>query len=181
MPGAPRHYRLGIHAGFDLYFAAGTQIQAAADGVVIRADHDYGVAPDPTAFDAWRGQSFDLGYTAEAEGRFFIGRSAGGAARRRHHWPLRPSEQHRSVCLRKANASRGRQIIARRQFRFTGQAATAKRKTSPPHFGIVKSLSDHSGPVDSADWDTGVGQPGFVKSMKPVFAKTRFRDIRRNR
>ncbi|MCO5200018.1 MAG: M23 family metallopeptidase [Anaerolineae bacterium] len=73
MPGAPRHYRLGIHAGFDLYFAAGTQIQAAADGVVIRADHDY-VAPDPTAFDAWRGQSFDLGYTSAEAEDFYRGR-----------------------------------------------------------------------------------------------------------
>lgn len=73
MPGAPRHYRLGIHAGFDLYFAADTQIQAAADGVVLRADHDY-VAPDPTAFAAWRGQSFDLGYTSAEAEDFYRGR-----------------------------------------------------------------------------------------------------------
>jgi murein DD-endopeptidase MepM/ murein hydrolase activator NlpD len=48
LPGAPRAYRNGYHEGFDFYdgtvsveIGYGTPIQAVADGVVIRADHDY--------------------------------------------------------------------------------------------------------------------------------------------
>ncbi len=48
LPGAPRAYRNGVHEGFDFYAGTvsvpidyGTPIRVAADGVVIRADHDY--------------------------------------------------------------------------------------------------------------------------------------------
>jgi murein DD-endopeptidase MepM/ murein hydrolase activator NlpD len=49
-PNAPRAYRNGIHEGFDFYGGAisgtatieyGTPIVSVADGVVLRADHDY--------------------------------------------------------------------------------------------------------------------------------------------
>lgn len=52
LPGAPRHYRLGVHEGVDFYWAAGTPVLAAADGVVIRATHDY-EQPDETVFGRW--------------------------------------------------------------------------------------------------------------------------------
>jgi murein DD-endopeptidase MepM/ murein hydrolase activator NlpD len=48
LPGAPRAYRNGTHEGFDFYSGTvsvsityGTPINAVADGVVLRADHDY--------------------------------------------------------------------------------------------------------------------------------------------
>ncbi len=48
LPGAPRAYRNGTHEGFDFYSGTvsvaidyGTPINVVADGVVIRADHDY--------------------------------------------------------------------------------------------------------------------------------------------
>lgn len=48
LPGAPRTYRNGIHQGVDFYawstgadIRMGTAVLAAADGVIIRIDHDY--------------------------------------------------------------------------------------------------------------------------------------------
>jgi murein DD-endopeptidase MepM/ murein hydrolase activator NlpD len=66
MPGAPRHYRLGIHEGVDFYWATGTPIRAIADGVVVRANLDF-VPPTNTQIRAWRDQSWAFGTTtAEA-------------------------------------------------------------------------------------------------------------------
>ncbi|HRQ39002.1 MAG TPA: M23 family metallopeptidase [Chloroflexota bacterium] len=52
LPGAPRHYRLGVHEGIDFYWAAGTPVLAAMDGVVIRATHEY-EQPDEIVFGRW--------------------------------------------------------------------------------------------------------------------------------
>ncbi len=42
LPNAPRRYRNGVHEGLDYYDTRrGTPVLAAAEGVVIRADHDY--------------------------------------------------------------------------------------------------------------------------------------------
>ena len=35
-PGAPRHYRMGIHEGLDFYWRRGTAVQAVADGIIRR-------------------------------------------------------------------------------------------------------------------------------------------------
>lgn len=58
LPGAPRPYRNGVHEGFDFYngtvsvnIAYGTPINAVADGVIIRADHDY-QDPSQVEYDA---------------------------------------------------------------------------------------------------------------------------------
>ncbi|MFO7681469.1 MAG: M23 family metallopeptidase [Chloroflexota bacterium] len=72
MPGAPRHYRLGVHEGADFYWARDSQVFAAADGVVIRALHDY-TPPFPAAFAAMRAQAFELGYTSAEALDFYRG------------------------------------------------------------------------------------------------------------
>ena len=69
MPGAPRHYRLGVHEGIDFYeHTVGVQVnrrtpvRAIADGVVVRALVDYEPAT-AAQVDAWYAKSLDLGYT----------------------------------------------------------------------------------------------------------------------
>ena len=69
MPGAPRHYRLGVHEGVDFYGNTTgvpvnrlTAVRAVADGTVIRALVDY----EPltaTQADDWYNRSRSLGYT----------------------------------------------------------------------------------------------------------------------
>jgi murein DD-endopeptidase MepM/ murein hydrolase activator NlpD len=69
LPGAPRHYRLGVHEGMDWYSGTvgvtvnrGTLVQAVAGGVVVRAMVDY--QPLTAAQnDAWYAESLRLGYT----------------------------------------------------------------------------------------------------------------------
>ena len=41
LPNAPRDYRSGTHRGVDFFANWGTEIRAVADGMVIRADHNY--------------------------------------------------------------------------------------------------------------------------------------------
>jgi murein DD-endopeptidase MepM/ murein hydrolase activator NlpD len=73
LPGAPRHYRLGIHEGLDFYWQAGTAVYAIADGTVIRADYDY-VPPTEWQYWAWRDEAQRLTYTSETAHDVFRGR-----------------------------------------------------------------------------------------------------------
>ncbi len=73
LPGAPRHYRLGIHHGIDFYWQPGTTVYAAADGIVIRAMLDY-VSPTQAQFNSWRAEITRLGYTSEAALDVYRGR-----------------------------------------------------------------------------------------------------------
>jgi murein DD-endopeptidase MepM/ murein hydrolase activator NlpD len=73
MPGAPRHYRLGVHEGLDLYWQPGTKVIAAADGQVIRADRNY---VDPTSFQlgTWWNETQEQGYTTREILNLYMGR-----------------------------------------------------------------------------------------------------------
>jgi murein DD-endopeptidase MepM/ murein hydrolase activator NlpD len=69
MPGAPRHYRLGVHEGIDFYGSTvgvpvdnRTPVRSVADGVVIRSLVDHQPLTAAQA-DAWSAQSLSLGYT----------------------------------------------------------------------------------------------------------------------
>ena len=69
MPGAPRHYRLGVHEGIDFYgntvgvaVNRSTPVRAVADGIVVRALTDYEPLTAEQA-DAWAARSRSLGYT----------------------------------------------------------------------------------------------------------------------
>jgi len=73
LPGAPRHYRLGVHQGIDFYWQPGTKVLAAADGVVIRADIDY-VAPTSFQLSAWWNESQERGYTSKETLNKYLGR-----------------------------------------------------------------------------------------------------------
>jgi murein DD-endopeptidase MepM/ murein hydrolase activator NlpD len=71
MPGAPRHYRLGVHEGIDFYgHTVGvpvnrrTAVRSVADGTVIRALVDHQPLTALQA-DEWYAQSRALGYTPQ--------------------------------------------------------------------------------------------------------------------
>jgi murein DD-endopeptidase MepM/ murein hydrolase activator NlpD len=73
MPGAPRHYRQGIHEGIDFYWAKGTPVFAAAAGTIIRATVDY-ETPAEIVFNRRRAENLELGYTVPDNLDFYRGR-----------------------------------------------------------------------------------------------------------
>ena len=71
LPGAPRHYRYGVHQGTDFYaypdgtaVTTSTEVLAARDGIVIRADWDY-ENPTQAQMDGWLATCRQEGYTPE--------------------------------------------------------------------------------------------------------------------
>lgn len=73
LPGAPRHYRLGVHEGMDFYKAIGTPVLAIADGTIIRADTTY-ITPTERLFGEMRDTVFALGMTPPETLDFYRGR-----------------------------------------------------------------------------------------------------------
>lgn len=73
LPGAPRHYRLGMHQGVDLYWRRGAPVTAVAAGTITHATLEYA---DPTSaeFAAWDVENVRLGYTSETALDFYRGR-----------------------------------------------------------------------------------------------------------
>ena len=45
LPNAPRKYRNGIHRGIDFFANWGTPVNSVAEGIVVRADHNYTEVP----------------------------------------------------------------------------------------------------------------------------------------
>ena len=72
MPGAPRHYRLGVHEGADFYWQSGTPVRAVAAGTVIRATLDYQI-PSQQLFNSWQTAVQTLGYTSAEAHDFYRG------------------------------------------------------------------------------------------------------------
>ncbi|MED3646313.1 M23 family metallopeptidase [Halalkalibacterium halodurans] len=72
LPGAPREYRNGFHEGIDWYdFATGgnisreTPVYAMAEGIVVRADHDFEDYESPEVRNADLALTAELGETPE--------------------------------------------------------------------------------------------------------------------
>ena len=74
LPGAPRHYRLGVHQGMDFYWGPGREIYAVADGTVLRIVELGEETPDEQLFAFWRNQSLELGFTSDQALDFYRGR-----------------------------------------------------------------------------------------------------------
>ncbi len=72
MPGAPRHYRLGVHEGIDFYWRRGTPIRTVADGVVVRMVDEY-ERPSQQEIDEWRETTARLSLTPAAALDFYRG------------------------------------------------------------------------------------------------------------
>lgn len=89
LPGAPRHYRLGVHEGLDFYWQRGTVVTAVADGTVIRANVDFS-QPSYAEIAAWQTAVQASGHTPEDALDFYRGRQvwiahAGGIVSRYVH------------------------------------------------------------------------------------------------
>ncbi len=80
IPGAPRAYRAGIHEGIDFYpgfacaaIAQGTEVLAAKDGTVVRADREF-VEWTAAELDAALARSQEQGFTSAEDLDRFRGR-----------------------------------------------------------------------------------------------------------
>jgi murein DD-endopeptidase MepM/ murein hydrolase activator NlpD len=160
MPGAPRHYRLGVHEGLDFYgntvgvpVNRRTPVRAVADGLVIRALVDY--EPVTTAqADAWAAQSRSLGYTPPEvldgyRGRqIWIDHGNGVVSRYAHLGSIEPG------IVEGAEVARG-QIIA--HVGNSGTPASLNSRTNDVHLHLELWVGDHfvgqfMRPIEAREW-----------------------------
>jgi murein DD-endopeptidase MepM/ murein hydrolase activator NlpD len=157
MPNAPREYRAGIHEGVDFFtsyacvdVSKGTQVLAAADGVVVRADHDYrdlGQAhiDDLIAQSAAQGYT-DAGALDQFRGRQLWVDHGGGIVTRYCHLTAIPPEVQPGT-----HVSQG-QVVG-----YTGDSGTPESASNPDfeihlHFEIrvgKSYLGAGLGPLDT--------------------------------
>ena len=146
MPGAPRHYRLGVHEGMDFYghtvgvpVNGQTQVRAVAGGVVIRALVDYQPLTAAQA-KAWQAQCLNLGYTPEEvldgyRGRqVWIDHGQGLVSRYAHLGSIAPG------IVEGAQVSQG-QVIA--TVGNSGTPGSLNSKTYDVHLHLELWLGDH--------------------------------------
>jgi murein DD-endopeptidase MepM/ murein hydrolase activator NlpD len=160
MPGAPRHYRLGVHEGIDFYsHTAGvpidrsTPVRAVADGVVVRAlvDHERLTADQA---DAWFSQSRELGYTPSEvlDGyrgmQVWIDHGEGVVSRYAHLGGIAPG------ILEGATVERG-QVIA--SVGNSGTPGSVQSDTYDVHLHLELWVGDHYvgqflRPIEAREW-----------------------------
>jgi murein DD-endopeptidase MepM/ murein hydrolase activator NlpD len=160
MPGAPRHYRLGVHEGIDFYgHTVGvpvnrrTPVRAVADGTVIRALTDY-LPPTSAQANLWADQSRSLGYTPPEvlDGyrgmQVWIDHGSGLVSRYAHLGSIAPGVQVGTA------VTRG-QVVA--TVGNSGTPASLDSQTADVHLHLELWLGDHYigeflRPIETREW-----------------------------
>ncbi|MGQ9599907.1 MAG: peptidoglycan DD-metalloendopeptidase family protein [Anaerolineae bacterium] len=160
LPGAPRHYRLGVHQGIDFYgHTVGvpvnrqTPVRAVADGVVIRALTDYRPLTEAQA-RAWAAQCRRLGYTPEdvLDGyrgmQVWIDHGGGLVSRYAHLSRIEPG------VVEGTRVAKG-QIIA--WVGNSGTPASIRSETEEVHLHLELWIGDHYvgqflRPIETREW-----------------------------
>ncbi|MDX1416912.1 MAG: M23 family metallopeptidase [Candidatus Promineifilaceae bacterium] len=153
LPGAPRHYRLGVHQGIDFYWQPGTKVVAANDGVVVRADIDY-IPPNAYQIASWWSDSQEHGYTTAETLDKYLGRqvwiqhSDGLVSRYAHLRSIEPG------IIESTHIKRG-QIIG--EVGNSGSPASLESESSDAHLHYELWLGNYYlgqylRPIESREW-----------------------------
>jgi murein DD-endopeptidase MepM/ murein hydrolase activator NlpD len=160
MPGAPRHYRLGVHEGMDFYGSTvgvpvdrRTAVHAVADGLVIRALVDYQPLTAAQA-NAWATKAVSLGYTPPEvlDGyrgmQVWIDHGHGVVSRYAHLGSIQPG------IIEGAQVKQG-QIIG--MVGNSGTPASVNSQTAEVHLHLELWVGDHyvgqfMRPIEAREW-----------------------------
>jgi murein DD-endopeptidase MepM/ murein hydrolase activator NlpD len=153
LPGAPRHYRLGVHHGLDFYWQPGTKVLAAGDGRVVRADLDY-VPPTAVQLNAWWQVTQEKGYTPTEVLDDYLGRQVwiehenGLVSRYAHLQAIAPGISEGSA------VDRG-QVIG--EVGNSGSPASLESEKADAHLHFELWLGDHYlgqylRPIEAREW-----------------------------